>query len=383
MEVALLAFAVLCPFASLRQGTEMSAQMTMQKRGHIPPPAPGVAPATYKAIHLLFGGQDLSADEADAAMMEIMQGEATPTQIGAFLAALRVKGESVAEITGCARAMRRNAVRVTPEIGDQPLIDVVGTGGDGTGTFNISTTAALVVAGAGRKVAKHGNRSISSKCGAADVLGALGVNINLTATQAERCIEEAGIAFLFAPVYHPAMKNAIGPRRELSARTVFNILGPLTNPAYATHMLVGVYDPELTEPVAAVLGEMGAKAAYVVHGDGGVDELSISGASRVTHLRNGTLRTFDVTPEALGLERAPFSTLLGGDALENAATTLGILRGEIQDARRDAVLLNAAFALTTESDDPRTGVEIARQSIDSGAAVATLERFVALSHEAA
>lgn len=342
---------------------------------------PGVAPATFRAIHLLFAGQDLSADEADAAMMEIMQGEATPAQIGAFLAALRVKGETVPEITGCARAMRRNAVRVTPQIGDAPLIDVVGTGGDGTGTFNISTTTALVVAGAGRKVAKHGNRSVSSKSGAADVLGALGVNIGMNAEQAARCIEEVGIAFLFALNFHPAMKNAIGPRRELAARTVFNILGPLTNPAFATNLLVGVYDPALTEPIAEVLGEMGVRAAYVVHGDGGVDEMSISGPTRVSHLLGGKVTTQDVTPEDFGLRSAPFSVLIGGDAQENAATTRGILRGEIQDARRDAVLLNAAFALTTDTDDPHAGVALARESLDSGAALAKLERLITESNK--
>lgn len=342
--------------------------------------ATNASPATFAAIRILFNGDDLSADQADAAMMEIMRGEATQAQIGAFLAALRVKGETVAEITGCARAMRRNAVRVTPNIGDEPLLDVVGTGGDGVGTFNISTTTALVVAGAGRKVAKHGNRSISSKTGAADVLQALGVNVNLTAEQAAQCIEEVGIAFLFALHYHPAMKNAIGPRRELAARTVFNCLGPLTNPAHATNLLVGVYDPSLTEVVASVLGEMGARAAYVVHGDGGMDELSVSGVNRVSHLKDGVVTTLEVAPEDLGFARAPISAVIGGEAAENAAITLGILRGEITDARRDAVLLNAAFALTTESDDPQAGVAIARESIESGSALRTLEAFISLSN---
>jgi anthranilate phosphoribosyltransferase len=199
-------------------------------------------------------------------MTEIMQGEATPAQIGAFLAALRLKGETVDEITGCARAMKRSAVPVRPAIGDVMLVDTCGTGGDGTHTFNISTAAAFVVAGHGVKVAKHGNRSVSSKCGSADVLMALGANIQLTPEQAAVCIEEVGIAFLFAPLYHPAMKHAIGPRRELAARTVFNILGPLTNPANATNQVVGVYDPQLTEIMAHVLNQMGSRAAFVVHG---------------------------------------------------------------------------------------------------------------------
>lgn len=335
--------------------------------------------ATQAAIHALFSHRNLSADAADAAMTEIMQGEATPAQIGAFLAALRMKGETVDEITGCARAMKRSAVPVRPAIGDATLVDVVGTGGDSTGTFNISTTAAFVVAGSGVKVAKHGNRSVSSKCGSADVLAALGANLNTNAEQAAACIEQVGFAFLFAPLYHPAMKNAIGPRRELAARTVFNILGPLTNPANATNLLLGVYEPGLTEPMALVLGQMGARAAYVVHGAGGLDELSLAGPNRISHLRAGSVRTFDFDAAELGLVRATLPNLLGGTAEENAVITLAILRGEISGPKRDAVLLNAAFALSTESGDPAAGLAAARAGLDSGAALRTMEAYIALS----
>ena len=332
--------------------------------------------AIQQAIHLLFAHQDLSADQADAAMTEIMHGEATPAQIGAFLAALRMKGETVDEITGCARAMKRSAVQVRPAIGDAMLVDVVGTGGDSTGTFNISTTAAFVVAGHGVKVAKHGNRAVSSKCGSADVLAALGVNLQLTAEQAAECIEEVGMAFLFAPAFHPAMRHAIGPRRELAARTIFNILGPLSNPANATNLLVGVFDPRLAETMAHVLGQMGARAAYVVYGADNVDELSITGVNRVSHLHDGRVRTYEFDPLDLGLARASLADLMGGSAEENAAITRAILRGELTGPKRDAVLLNAAFALSTECGDLPAGLEEARQSIDSGAALGVLESLV-------
>ncbi len=332
--------------------------------------------AIQHAIHQLFAQRSLTADEADAAMTQIMQGEATPAQIGAFLAALRMKGETVDEITGCARAMKRSAVPVRPAIGAAPLVDVVGTGGDSVGTFNISTTTAFVVAGHGVKVAKHGNRAVSSKSGSADVLAALGANIQLTAEQAAECIEEVGIAFLFAPAFHPAMRHAIGPRRELAARTIFNILGPLTNPANATNLLVGVFTPDLTEVMAQVLGQMGARAAFVIHGPGGADELNLSGPNRVSHLHEGAVRTYEFDPAELGLARSGIQELLGGTAEENAAITRGILGGEIQGPKRDAVLLNAAFALSTECGDLPAGLAEARQSIDSGAALRVLNLFV-------
>lgn len=328
------------------------------------------------AIHRLFAHHDLTVEEADAAMTQIMEGEATPAQIGAFLAALRMKGETVDEITGCARAMKRSAVQVHPRIGDAMLVDVVGTGGDSLGTFNISTTTAFVVAGAGVKVAKHGNRAVSSRSGSADVLAALGVHLQLTAEQAAECIEEIGLAFLFAPAFHPAMRHAIGPRRELAARTIFNILGPLTNPAGATNLLVGVFDPKLTEPMARVLGQMGARGAFVVHGAGGADELSLTGPNRVSHLCKGEVRTYEFDAQEIGLPRAAIEEMIGGSAEENAAITRGVLSGEIRDARRDAVLLNAAFALSTESGDLMAGLERARASIDSGAALRVLESYI-------
>lgn len=333
--------------------------------------------AIQQAIHLLFDRQPLTTAQADAAMTEIMNGEATQAQIGAFLAALRMKGETVEEITGCASAMKRSAIQVRPNIGDVMLVDVVGTGGDISHTFNISTTAAFVVAGHGVKVAKHGNRSVSSRSGAADVLMALGANIQLSAEQSAECIEQIGFTFLFAPVYHPAMKFAIGPRRELAARTVFNILGPLTNPANATNLHIGVYDPALTEPMATVLGQMGARAAFVVHGADRLDELSITGVNRISHWHNGAVKTFELDPADLGLPRATLADLRGGDAAENATITRGILQGEIHGPKRDVVLLNAAAALSTECGDWAAGLQEARASIDSGAALRVLDAFVA------
>jgi anthranilate phosphoribosyltransferase len=333
--------------------------------------------AIQQSIHQLFSHQDLTVAQADAAMSEIMEGEATPAQIGAFLAALRMKGETVDEITGCAQAMKRSALPVRPAIGDAMLVDTCGTGGDGTHTFNISTAAAFVVAGHGIKVAKHGNRSVSSKCGSADVLMALGANIQLTPEQAAECIETVGIAFLFAPVYHPAMRHAIGPRRELAARTVFNILGPLTNPANATNQVIGVYDPRLTETMAQVLNQMGSRAAFVVHGADGLDELSVTGVNRVSHLDGGKVQSFDLDPTELGIPHATVADLAGGDADENATLVRGVLSGEIHGAKRDAVILNAAAALSTDCGDWNTGLEGARASIDSGAALRVLDAFVA------
>jgi anthranilate phosphoribosyltransferase len=309
-----------------------------------------------------------------------MQGEATQAQIGAFLAALRLKGETVAEITGCATAMRRSAVQVRPNLGDTPLFDMVGTGGDGTYKFNISTIAAFVVAGAGIKVAKHGNRS-NKRAGSADVLEALGVTLQLNAEQAQECIEEVGFVFLFAPAYHPAMRHAIGPRREIAARTVFNILGPLTNPAPVTHNLVGVYDVKLTNIVAKVLGEMGSRAAYVIHGyyetGTGLDELTTTGPSHISHLHNGQVSTFQFEPQELGFARATLDDLQGADAATNASIARAILSGELHGPKRDVVLLNAAAALSLESGDLDEGLRQARSSLDSGAALDLLERYIA------
>jgi anthranilate phosphoribosyltransferase len=336
--------------------------------------------AVQEAIHLLFGHSDLSTEQADAAMTQIMQGEATPAQIGAFLAALRMKGETVAEITGCASAMRRSAIQVRPNIGDQPLLDMVGTGGDGTYKFNISTIAAFVAAGAGVKVAKHGNRS-NKRAGSADVLEALGVTLALTAAQAEECIEDVGFVFLFAPAYHTAMRHAIGPRREISGRTVFNILGPLTNPAPVTHNLVGVYDINLTDVMANVLSQMGSRSAYVIHGfyetGTGLDELTTTGTSHVSRLHNGKVSTFEFEPNEFGFSRATLEDLQGADAATNAALARSILTGELYGPKRDVVLLNAAAALSLDSGDLDEGLRQARHSLDSGAALDILDRYVA------
>lgn len=319
---------------------------------------------------------DLTADEAEQAMNIIMTGEATPAQIGAYLVALRMKGETIDEIAGSVRAMRANAVRVElPETGE-PLYDIVGTGGDGAQTFNISTAAAFVVAGAGRKVAKHGNRAASSQCGSADVLAALGVNLELTPGQVASAIEEIGIGFMFAPKFHPAMKHAVGPRREIAQRTIFNLLGPLTNPAGAHIQLTGVYDPALTEPLAEVLNQLGSRAALVIHGANGTDELNASGPNRISHLKDGAVHTYDLNPAELGLSPASVADLRGGTPEESAQMMWDLLAGSLNGARRDAVLLNAAGVLAAESGDFPFALAEARESLMSGAALAKLNAFV-------
>lgn len=337
--------------------------------------------AIQESIQNLFAGKSLSEAQADAAMSEIMEGAATEAQIGAFLAALRMKGETVDEITGCAQAMKRSAIQVTPDVGEMPILDVVGTGGDGSNTFNISTTTAFVVAGAGYKVAKHGNVGVSSKSGAANVLESLGSVTRLTADQAASCIEETGFSFLFAQVYHPAMRYAIGARRELASRTIFNILGPLTNPASASHMLVGVFDPELTEPMASVLGQMGKTAAYVVHGHSGLDELSLTGPNRVSQYKDGSVKTYELDASELGISHASLDDLRGGEPDENATITKGILSGELTGPKRDVVLFNAAVAISTVTGDMQSGLEAAIESIDSGAALNTLNIYAKMTQE--
>jgi len=324
-------------------------------------------------------GQHLSAAEAQAAMEIIMTGGATPAQIGGYLMALRVKGETVEEITGSARAMRAQActVQVTPN--GHPLLDTAGTGGDGAHTFNISTTAAFVIAGAGRQVAKHGNRAASSRCGSADVLAALGVSLDLTPEQVALCIENVGIGFMFAPHFHPAMKHAIGPRRELGLRTIFNLLGPLTNPAGVGHQLIGVYDRTLTRPLAEVLGELGGKAAFVVHGHGGLDELTTGGPNTVSRLKDGRVETFELDASDLGLRSAAREDLGGGEPAENARMLRDLLAGRDQSPRRDVVLLNAAAALALEDGDLGRALGQARESLDSGAALRKLDQMAALS----
>ncbi|MBN1218092.1 MAG: bifunctional anthranilate synthase component II/anthranilate phosphoribosyltransferase [Anaerolineae bacterium] len=344
----------------------------------------GVIMPIKTAINKVMNGESLNAEESEAVMMQIMTGEATPAQIGGYLMALRLKGETVAEITGSARAMRRSAIMVKPATPPEELVDTCGTGGDGSGTFNISTTAAFVVAGAGQKVAKHGNRAASSKSGSADVLAALGVNLDLTPEQVAAAIDQVGIGFLFAVKHHPAMKHAIGPRRELGVRTIFNALGPLTNPAGALSQIIGVYDESLTELVAKVLGELGSRGAFVMHGHGGLDELTTTGPNRISRLQNGQVTTTILDPIELGFNRANPADLLGGTAEENAEITRGILSGKMNSTRRDVVVLNAAAALVAagRADDFPEGIKLANESIDSGAALEVLNRFVGFTQQA-
>lgn len=322
---------------------------------------------------------DLSAEEAEQAMTIIMTGQATPVQIGAYLVALRMKGETVAEITGSVRAMRAAAIQVPVSDRSAPLYDVVGTGGDGKYTFNISTAAAFVVAGTGRRVAKHGNRAASSLCGSADVLAALGVSLQMTPTQVGQAIDEVGIGFMFAPTFHPAMKHAIGPRKEIGQRTIFNLLGPLTNPAGAQIQLTGVYSPALTEPLAQVLAQLGSQAAMLIHGAGGADELSLLGPNRVSHLKEGAVRTYDLDPVDYGFARASIEDLRGGTPEESARLMREILQGSRADARRDAVLLNAAGAIAAQSDDFPAALQEAAFSLESGAALKKMNALVEFS----
>ena len=321
---------------------------------------------------------DLTADEAEEAMNVIMTGQATQAQIGAYLVALRMKGETIPEITGSVRAMRNVAVKVKLDT-NESVYDIVGTGGDGAHTFNISTAAAFVLAGTGRKVAKHGNRAQSSHCGSADVLSALGVNLELTAEQVAQAIEQVGIGFMFAPKFHPAMKHAIGPRKEIGQRTIFNILGPLTNPAGANIQLTGVYDARLTEPLAHVLSELGSKAALVIHGANGLDELNTTGTNRVSHLRDGAVETYDLNPTDLGLAPSTVQDLRGGTPDESAVMMRELLSNKLNGARRDAVLLNAAAALAAETGDFKSALEESVVSLDSGKALAKLNGLVEYS----
>jgi anthranilate phosphoribosyltransferase len=297
---------------------------------------------------------------------------------------LRMKGETQAEILGSARAMRANAIRV-PTQANGDLLDTCGTGGDKSGTFNISTTVAFVAAGAGVRIAKHGNRASTSKCGSADVLAELGVNLDLTPAQVGQCVDDLGIGFMFAPKLHPAMKHAIGPRRQLKVRTIFNILGPLTNPAGARRQLMGVFAPDLTDYIASVLGELGAESAIVVCGYGNVDELTTTGPNQVSQYKDGDVRTYVLDPLELDLEPAHIWDLMGGDVHENARILRGILSGEVNSAKRDIVLLNAGAALLAAEQvaDYREGIALARDVIDSGKALDKLDALVAYSQELA
>jgi anthranilate phosphoribosyltransferase len=336
-----------------------------------------------EALQRVIRGESLTAEEAAAVMTVIMEGEATPAQVGALLTALRMKGETVEEIAGFATIMRAKAVRIAPN--RAPLVDTCGTGGDKMKTFNISTAAAFVVAGAGVGVAKHGNRSITSKSGSADVLEQLGITLALPPAAVQACIERIGVGFMFAPNFHPAMKHAGPVRREIGIRTVFNVLGPLTNPAGAPCQVVGVFDRDLTEPLARVLGMLGAQRAFVVHGLLGLDEWSTAGATQVSEWRDGAVTTRLYTAADVGLTEADPADLLGGGPPENAVLITRLFRGEEQGPRRDIVLLNAAAALLAAgaAQDIRDGLQQAAQSIDSGAALAKLEALREMTTELA
>ena len=332
------------------------------------------------AIAALADGRDLTRDQARAVMDAIMSGEATQAQIGGLLIGLRAKGETVEEITGFAEAMAAHVVPVTPT--RAPLVDVVGTGGDGAGTFNISTAAALVAAAAGAAVAKHGNRAASSACGSADVLEQLGIPLEQTPERIAMSIDAYGFGFMFARAHHPAMRHAAPVRQQLGTRTVFNVLGPLANPAGARDGIFGVYDAALARTYAETLAGLGARRAFVVHGDGGLDELSPSGPSLVLEVRNGDIRESELDPRSLGIYPTPPEDLRGGDARANADAVVRVLAGE-RSGRRDAVVLNAAGAIVAAglADDLGEGVEVAAAAVDSGAAAATLERLVAFTNE--
>jgi len=327
-----------------------------------------------EAINLLVQGINLSESEMAECMGEIMEGKATDAQIGAFLAALRIKGETVEEITGAAKVMREKAARIDAPEG---VVDTCGTGGDMAHTFNISTTAAVVVSACGVPVAKHGNRSVSSRSGSADVLEALGVKIDLSPEKVQECLFETGFGFLFAPVFHPAMKYAVGPRREMGIRTIFNILGPITNPAGAKRQTVGVFTDRLTEPLARVLGNLGAEDVMVFHGEDGLDEITITDGSKVSRFRNGIVENFIVAPEDFGFNRAPVESISGGDARANAETTMSILKGET-GPKRDIVVMNASVTLMVSgrTDDIRDAAVVAGEVIDSGKALKKLEEII-------
>ena len=322
---------------------------------------------------------DLQEAEMMAAMTEIMEGNATPAQIGSLITALRMKGETVEEVTGAARIMRQKATHVNACAAT--IVDTCGTGGDSLNTFNISTTTAFVVAAAGISVAKHGNRAVSSACGSADVLEALGVNISAGQEIVEECIQQIGIGFLFASKLHGAMKYAIGPRREIGIRTIFNMLGPLTNPAGATAQLLGVYDPKLTEMFAGVLKNMGTKRAFVVHGSDGLDEVTVSGETRVAELKDGIITTYNIDPRDYLGTTYPLEAIRGGNPTLNAQITKDVLTSK-QGACRDVVLLNAALAIVAgdKAKDIKEGIRIAVECIDSGAAVKKLQELIELSN---
>jgi anthranilate phosphoribosyltransferase len=347
-----------------------------------------------KAIAKVVEREDLTEGEMIEVMNQIMSGECTPAQIGAFITALRMKGETVEEIAGAARVMRERATPIRVgrggvdidrddiNIDQETILDVVGTGGDSTNTFNVSTTVAFVVSACGVKVAKHGNRSVSSLCGSADVLEKLGINLDVLPETVERCIAEIGIGFLFAPALHGAMKHAIGPRREIGIRTIFNILGPLTNPAGADCQVMGVYRADLVEKLAGVLHRLGCKHGFVVNGSDGMDEMTLTGETLVAEVTPAGVSLSTVAPEQLGLLRCDIAALKGGDAAANAEIVKAVLKGE-KGPRRDIVLLNAAYALVAagKSATPAEGMTLAAEAIDSGRALKQVERLVELTNQ--
>ncbi|MFW6269611.1 MAG: anthranilate phosphoribosyltransferase [Bacillota bacterium] len=327
-----------------------------------------------KYLEKVIKGNHLEVTEMEEAMNTIMNGEISNSQLAGFLIGLKMKGESIEEITGAARVMREKAIPINKE---DIVVDTCGTGGDGSGTFNISTTVALVLAGSELSVAKHGNRSVSSKSGSADVLEALGINLNLSPSQVEKCLNEVGMGFLFAPVFHKAMKHAITPRKELKVRTIFNILGPLTNPARADYQVLGVYHPDLVTPMAEVLKNLGIKSAMVVHGAGGLDEFSLSGKNKVAYLKNGKIKEETVSPEDAGLKRAKLNKIKGGTPQTNSNIILSILKGK-KGPKRDIVLFNTAAALiiTGKANSWKEGTATASRIIDSGAPLEKLKELI-------
>ena len=331
------------------------------------------------AIAKVISGENLAEEEAEEVMSCIMEGEATPAQIAGLLVGLRMKGETPEEVTAFARVMRRKATRVKTK--RRNLVDTCGTGGDGTHTFNISTAAAFVVAGAGVPVAKHGNRSVSSRCGSADVLKKIGVNIEASVGTVVRCIDEIGIGFLYAPLLHSAMKYAIGPRRELGVRTVFNILGPLTNPAGASSQVLGVFSPQLTGLMAQALANLGARRAFVVHGDG-MDEISLTGKTVIAEVRDGMIQTYLISPEELGMQRTRIEEFVVSSPDESAGMMLDVLKGK-RGPRRDIVVLNAAAGIIAggKAESFDEGIKLAEEAIDSGRALEKLNRLIQLTNE--
>ena len=347
-----------------------------------------------EAIEKVVKGVNLSEEEMGKAFDEIMSGQAAPSQIAAFIVALRMKGETVEEITGAAKVMREKSVRISvggtlvgadteeSESCEEAIVDTCGTGGSGLNTFNISTASSFVVAGCGVKVAKHGNRSASSQCGSADVLEALGVKLDIGADLTARCIREIGIGFLYAPLFHSAMKYAVVPRREIGIRTIFNILGPLSNPAGATSQVLGIYDSNLTEVLAKVLKNLGLARAFVAAGMDKLDEITITERTKITELVKGRLKTYYISPEKFGMKRATLDDIKGGSAKENAETIRSILKGE-RSSRRDVVLLNSSAALIAafRTKDFRSGIKLAEESIDSGRAREKLEQLIRFSNQ--